>query len=140
MKLQTGMPFFWPNAALFTVQLYTTSVLSTKALQPLEGWKDDDGKSLNEGAVGKTEYSIGTFKICVLLGLVSLSGASILNQRVEKRTGFGLVLNQTKSHLVFSHRNQTKSKPLYFFNIKTKPKPNKLIFFSLRTKPNLIEF
>ena len=57
------------------------------------------------------------------------SGASILNQRVKKRTGFGLVLNQTKSHLVFSHQNQTKSKPLYFFNIKTKPKPNKLIFF-----------
>jgi hypothetical protein len=56
------------------------------------------------------------------------SGASILNQRVKKRTGFGLVLNQTKSRLVFSHGNQTKSKPLYFFNIKTKPKPNKLIF------------
>ena len=55
------------------------------------------------------------------------SGASILNQRVKKQTGFGLVLNLTKSCLVFSHGNQTKSKPLYFSNIKTKPKPNKLI-------------
>ena len=47
--------------------------------------------------------------------LVKVSGALILNQRVKNRTGFGLVLNQTKSHLVFSHGNQTKSKPLYFF-------------------------
>ena len=37
--------------------------------------------------------------------LAELSAASILNQRVKKRTGFGLVLNQTKSHLVFFHRN-----------------------------------
>ena len=31
--------------------------------------------------------------------------ASILNQMVKKLTGFGLVLNQTKSHLVFYHEN-----------------------------------
>jgi hypothetical protein len=45
---------------------------------------------------------------------VPSSGASILNQRVKKLTGFGLVLKQTKSYLVFSNRNQTKGKPLYF--------------------------
>jgi hypothetical protein len=66
--------------------------------------------------------------VSLQVSVVECSGASILNQRVKKRTGFGLVLNQTKSHLVFSNRNQTKTKPLYFFNIKTKPKTNKLIF------------
>ena len=33
------------------------------------------------------------------------SVASILNQTLKKRTGFGLVLNQTKHRLVFSHWN-----------------------------------
>ena len=69
-----------------------------------------------------------------------ISDASILNQRVKKLTGFGLVLNQNKSHLVFSHQNQTKNKSLYFFNIKIKPKPKYLIFFSFKTEPNLIKF
>jgi hypothetical protein len=39
------------------------------------------------------------------MGLDGISVASILNQRVKKRTGFGLVLHQTKPHLVFSHSN-----------------------------------
>ena len=50
------------------------------------------------------------------------------------------VLNQNKSPLVLSPRNQIKSNPLYLFNMKTKPKPNKFIFFSLRTKPYVIKF
>ena len=53
------------------------------------------------------------------------SGASVLNRRVKTRNGFGLVLNHTKSHLVFFHRNQTKIKPFYLFNIETKEKTNK---------------
>ena len=61
--------------------------------------------------------------------IIYISGASILNQRVDKLNGFGLLLNQTKSNLVFYQWNQTKSKPLYFSDMKTKPKPYKLIFF-----------
>ena len=72
------------------------------------------------------------------LHMSATSSASILNQRVQKRTGFALVLNQTESHLVFLHKNQTKNKSLYFSNCKTKPKLNRLIFVFLKTKPNLI--
>ena len=35
--------------------------------------------------------------------IVTASGASILNQRLKERTGFGLVLKQTKPGLVFSY-------------------------------------
>jgi hypothetical protein len=50
------------------------------------------------------------------------SGALILNQRVKNRTGVGLVLNQTKSHLVVF--------------IETKPKANHFIFSISKLKQN----
>ena len=40
------------------------------------------------------------------------SGASILNPSLKKIKKNDLVLNQTKSDLVFSHQNQIKRKPL----------------------------
>ena len=54
------------------------------------------------------------------------SGASILNQRVKKRTGFGLVLNETKSHKVFFRE--------------TKPKANHSIFSISKLNQNQTSF
>jgi hypothetical protein len=91
------------------LQSYKVTKLQSYKVTKLQSYKVTKLQSYN---VAKLQ----TYKVTKLYSL-----ASILNQSFKKRTGFGLVLSQTKSHLVFSHGNQTKSKPFYYFNIKTKP-------------------
>ena len=52
----------------------------------------------NDGLV-----TLSLFMYIIKQSIITSSVASILNQTVKKRTGFGLVLNQTKHRLVFSH-------------------------------------
>ena len=42
------------------------------------------------------------------------SAVLLLNLRVNKLTGFGSVLKETKSHLVFSHKTKSKQATTFF--------------------------